>query len=225
MAGPTPPMEVLEEVRNLMAAKANDYQHPDSTVKHAHHYRHGIDTIQDMLHQKLLRAQSLIESDKPPKNESLEDTYKDIIAYASFAVCCVRGTLDGQDPKRDMFNRPRPRKGTTLIETLTGLTEAEHSAYDKLPSDVEPTTDDAAYFEKKANDLDERAAKARAQAALLRDAAVIYHEHRPAEPTMDGGDILAAWPKAATDVGRREIAAGAKEVLGCPVREDGSRIL
>lgn len=105
MAAPTPPMEVLEEVRNLMAKKANDYQNPRSTVKHAHHYRRGIDSVQDMLHQKLLRAQSLIESESAPQCEALEDTYKDLIAYASFAVCCVRGTLDGQEG-RDMFMKP-----------------------------------------------------------------------------------------------------------------------
>ncbi len=73
------------------------------------HYRRGIDTIHDMIWQKMLRAQSLLETSEHPKFESLEDTYKDIINYCSFAVSYMRGKMDGQDPEKDMFNR---KKGT-----------------------------------------------------------------------------------------------------------------
>jgi hypothetical protein len=50
-----------------------------------------------MIHQKLLRAQSLLEAEGDPKFESLEDTYKDMINYCSFAVSYMRGKMDGQN--------------------------------------------------------------------------------------------------------------------------------
>ena len=55
----------------------------------------------------MLRAQSLLEAGThgEPNFESLEDTYKDMINYASFAVSFMRGKMEGQDPSRDMFNR------------------------------------------------------------------------------------------------------------------------
>ena len=53
-----------------------------------------------------LRATSLIESGNDPNFESLEDTYKDMINYASFAVSYMRGKMDGQQSGRDMFNKP-----------------------------------------------------------------------------------------------------------------------
>jgi hypothetical protein len=44
---------------------------------------------------------------REPNFESLEDTYKDLINYASFAVSYIRGKMEGQDGfARDMFNRP-----------------------------------------------------------------------------------------------------------------------
>ena len=64
------------------------------------HYRRGVDTIHDMIHQKLLRAQSLLEADvglEERQFESLEDTYKDMINYCSFAVSYLRGKMDGQE--------------------------------------------------------------------------------------------------------------------------------
>lgn len=105
---PLPPAaDVLKECMDLMVAKNHDYNNENSTVKHADHYRRGIDTIHDQLHQKLLRAQSLIEADVIPANESIEDTYKDMINYAAFAVTYLRGKMDGQKPDRDIYNRKK----------------------------------------------------------------------------------------------------------------------
>jgi hypothetical protein len=101
--------KVLMECIGLQERKSRDYQNPNSTVKQAHHYRRGIDTIHDMLQQKLYRAQSLIESEELPNHESLEDTYKDLINYASFAVSYLRGQMEGQDPNRDIFNRVKKK--------------------------------------------------------------------------------------------------------------------
>jgi hypothetical protein len=35
----------------------------------------------------------------------LEDTYKDLINYASFAVAWLRKSIEGQDKNRDIFNQ------------------------------------------------------------------------------------------------------------------------
>lgn len=96
---------VLSECMDLQLRKGRDYQNPDSNVRQAMHYRRGIDSIHDILQGKMYRAQSLIESGAAVNFESLEDTYKDLINYASFAVEYLRGKMDGQDPGRDMFNR------------------------------------------------------------------------------------------------------------------------
>lgn len=102
-------VRVLGECIDLQKRKAQDYQNPNSRVRQADHYRRGIDTIHDMIHQKMLRAQSLIESGNTPNNESLEDTYKDMINYCSFAVAYLRGRIEGQDEEKDAFNRYYPK--------------------------------------------------------------------------------------------------------------------
>jgi len=96
---------VLKECIDLQLRKSDDYQNPNSNVVQAMHYRRGVDTIHDIMAQKMLRAQSILESNRDPNFESLEDTYKDLINYASFAVSYMRGQMDGQSKDRDMFNR------------------------------------------------------------------------------------------------------------------------
>jgi hypothetical protein len=100
-------LRVLQECAELQTKKSNDYQNSDSNVTQAMHYRRGVDSIHDIINGKMLRAQSLLEAGThgEPNFESLEDTYKDMINYASFAVSFMRGKMEGQDPTRDMFNR------------------------------------------------------------------------------------------------------------------------
>ena len=100
-------LRVLQECAELQTKKSNDYQNSDSNVTQAMHYRRGVDSIHDIINGKMLRAQSLLEAGThgEPNFESLEDTYKDMINYASFAVSYMRGQMEGQDSKRDMFNR------------------------------------------------------------------------------------------------------------------------
>lgn len=100
-------IKVLQECIDLQIKKSQDYQNPASTILQSDHYRRGIDTIHDMLSQKMLRAESLLSTGGEGNFESLEDTYKDIINYASFAVSYLRGRMEGQYPDRDMFNRPK----------------------------------------------------------------------------------------------------------------------
>ena len=100
-------VKVLQECIDLQLKKSQDYQSENSSVLQAMHYRRGVDTIHDIIIGKLQRATSLIESGRDPNFESLEDTYKDMINYASFAVSYMRGKMEGQDPDRDMFNAKR----------------------------------------------------------------------------------------------------------------------
>jgi hypothetical protein len=100
-------VKVLQECIDLQLKKSQDYQNPNSNVTQAMHYRRGVDSIHDIMQGKMYRAQSLLESGthNAANFESLEDTYKDLINYASFAVSWLRGEIPGQDPKRDIFNR------------------------------------------------------------------------------------------------------------------------
>jgi hypothetical protein len=98
-AGPPVPesVKVLQECADLQLKKSNDYQNPNSKVKQAMHYRRGVDTIYDIMHGKMLRIQSLLEAKTDnPNFESLEDSFKDLINYGSFAVSYLRGKMDGQ---------------------------------------------------------------------------------------------------------------------------------
>ena len=100
-------VRVLNECIEVQLRKSQDYQNPDSNVLQAMHYRRGVDTIHDAIQGKLYRAQSLLESGRTgaPNFESLEDTYMDLINYASFVVAYMRGKMEGQVEGRDMFNR------------------------------------------------------------------------------------------------------------------------
>ena len=98
---------VLQECMDLQLKKSKDYQSDSSNVTQAMHYRRGVDTIHDIIIGKLMRATSLIESGNDPNFESLEDSCLDLINYASFFASYMNGEMDGQDPSRDMFNRPK----------------------------------------------------------------------------------------------------------------------
>ena len=99
-------IKVLQECIDLQVRKSQDYQNPNSNVTQAMHYRRGIDSIHDIIQGKVYRAQSLLEAGRAADAifESLEDTYKDLANYASFAVVYLRGKMRGQDPTRDIFN-------------------------------------------------------------------------------------------------------------------------
>ena len=99
-------IKVLQECAELQSKKSEDYQSDESSVLQAMHYRRGVDTIHDIIVGKLMRATSLLESGNNPNFESLEDSYKDMINYASFAVAYMRGKMEGQREDRDMFNKP-----------------------------------------------------------------------------------------------------------------------
>lgn len=117
-------VKVLNECIDLQLKKSQDYQNPNSNVVQAMHYRRGIDTIHDTIQGKLYRAQSLLEAaaQDSPNFESLEDTYKDIINYCSFAVSWLRFKMEGQDSTRNIFNQ---KLESTTVEDLHRSIEDE----------------------------------------------------------------------------------------------------
>jgi len=94
-------VKVLQECIDLQLKKANDYQNPKSKIKQADYYPRGIHTIVDIIWAKILRTRSVLEAqeldpDYAPNFESMEDSLKDLINYASFGVAWLRGGIDGQ---------------------------------------------------------------------------------------------------------------------------------
>lgn len=102
-------VRVLKQCIEVQIRKSRDYQSDASTVRQADYYPRGIDSLQDLVWEKVLRAKSLVESGNIPSNEALEDSYMDLINYASFAVAWLRKGIPGQDRDRDEYNRPRPK--------------------------------------------------------------------------------------------------------------------
>jgi hypothetical protein len=103
-------IEVLRECIELQLKKSRDYQNPTSTVKQADYYPNGCLTIHDIMHTKMLRLKSVMEALQndtayKPNFESLEDSAKDLINYASFFVSYLRGKIDGQSQTHDLFNK------------------------------------------------------------------------------------------------------------------------
>lgn len=117
-------VEVLRECIDLQNAKSNDYQNPNSRIKQADYYPNGVVTIHDIMHAKMLRIKSVMEAmqfdpEYQPNFESLEDSAKDLINYASFFVSYLRGAIDGQEPDHDFLNRrvygPVPTPAFTAV--------------------------------------------------------------------------------------------------------------
>jgi len=105
-------IKVLQECAELQLKKSNDYQNPNSRIRQADYYPRGVATILDTIYGKVLRAYSVMEAmendpDYNPNFESIEDSFKDMINYASFAVAYTRGKIEGQDGTRDFVNKPK----------------------------------------------------------------------------------------------------------------------
>lgn len=103
-------VQVLQECIDLQLAKSNDYQNPNSTVKQADYYPSGVKTLHEIVHAKMLRLKSLIETfeqnpDEKPNFESIQDSCKDAINYLSFLASYADGQIDGQDKTKNMLNR------------------------------------------------------------------------------------------------------------------------
>lgn len=119
---------VLRECIELQNKKSNDYQNPNSTIKQADYYPSGCLTILETMQAKVLRMRSVMEAmvNDPsynPNFESLEDSAKDLINYASFFVAYSRGQVDGQKPDRDFLNRKKPVNVVPKSSSITRIND------------------------------------------------------------------------------------------------------
>jgi len=90
-------VKVLDECIKLQLAKSADYQSKNSSVRQADYYPRGLETLYDICWAKMLRIRSVLDKGEDANFESVEDSFKDLINYASFAVSWNRGRIDGQE--------------------------------------------------------------------------------------------------------------------------------
>lgn len=103
-------LKVLQECAELQSRKAQDYQNEKSRIVQADYYPRGVASLMDIIQTKTLRLYSVLEAmendpNYQPNFESLEDSFKDLINYASFGVAYCRGGIPGQKTDRDFLNR------------------------------------------------------------------------------------------------------------------------
>ena len=103
-------LRVLQECAEVQNKKSQDYQNDKSRIVQADYYPRGVASIMDIIHAKTLRLWSVLEAmendpDYEPNFESMEDSFKDLINYASFGVAYCRCKIPGQNPNRDFLNR------------------------------------------------------------------------------------------------------------------------
>ena len=115
-------LKVLQQAAEIQIKKSNDYQNPNSRIQQADYYPRGFATILDTMHAKVLRMQSVLEAmendpNYEPNFESVEDSFKDLINYASFGVAYARGKIPGQDPNKDFLNRTKTPPKTAPVES------------------------------------------------------------------------------------------------------------
>ena len=118
--------KIINEAIALQLKKSDDYQNKKSWIKQADYYPRGVLTILDIVYAKVLRMYSVIEAmEKDPDYkqnfESIEDSCKDLINYASFIGAYMRNGIDGQNIDRDFLNRKI---------TLDDLKKESKSLYD-----------------------------------------------------------------------------------------------
>jgi len=103
-------LKVLQECAELQQQKSRDYQNDKSRIVQADYYPRGVASIMDIINAKTLRLWSVLEAmesdpEYQPNFESMEDSFKDLINYASFGVAFCRRKIPGQNPDRDFLNR------------------------------------------------------------------------------------------------------------------------
>ena len=105
-------IKIINEAVALQLRKSDDYQNKESWIKQADYYPRGVLTILDIVYAKVLRMYSVIEAMEKDPNyeqnfESVEDSCKDLINYASFIGAYMRNGIEGQDPNKDFLNRTK----------------------------------------------------------------------------------------------------------------------
>lgn len=131
-------LKVLQECAELQQRKSKDYQNEKSRIRQADHYPRGCATILDMVHQKITRIYSVMEAMEAGETanfESLEDSAKDAINYLSFFVSYSRGKMEGQNPTRDLVNRPLKIDGHQVGGNVADLSALRTTSVGVLNND------------------------------------------------------------------------------------------
>ena len=82
--------ETYDELAELLLAKHRDYG-PKNVSDSPGGPLNG---LRVRMHDKLARINNLIDNNKEPENESLEDSFKDMANYAIIGLLVLRGKWD-----------------------------------------------------------------------------------------------------------------------------------
>lgn len=116
-----PSAEILLEAANLQERKGRDYNGAETSVQQADYYPRGVWSILDIVNAKYLRMVSVLEqmeNGSAPNFESVRDSALDLINYTSFLAAYMDGTVPGQKPDRDIFNRTGQKNPDLIPRTL-----------------------------------------------------------------------------------------------------------
>lgn len=127
-------IKIINEAIALQLRKSDDYQNKESWIKQADYYPRGVLSILDIVYAKVLRMYSVVEAMEKDPNyeqnfESIEDSCKDLINYASFIGAYARGGIEGQKPNKDFLNREKVKKNY-MAEDHYDTKEPQQSVYD-----------------------------------------------------------------------------------------------
>lgn len=105
-------IRTLEAYRDHAMDKTHDYDDAeDPEFFHAEYYPSGINDIMYEISKKVKRIKHglkrFFETGKPPKTDSLHDSFRDISIYSAIGDTYLHGNLEGQTPDRDIFNREK----------------------------------------------------------------------------------------------------------------------
>lgn len=79
--------ETYDELAELLLKKHNDYGSKNISESPGG----PLNGLRVRMHDKLARINNLIDNDKKPENESLEDSFKDMANYAIIGLLVMRG--------------------------------------------------------------------------------------------------------------------------------------
>lgn len=84
--------DILDECKSLLEKKSSDYN--QSRIKLTHYFPRGLESIIDIMNMKVLRIYSVLEKEGDVNFESVEDSAKDLINYASMFIAYSRNKLE-----------------------------------------------------------------------------------------------------------------------------------
>lgn len=108
-------IQIIDEWRKFAISKDDAYNGDDPEFFHASYYPDGIDNIIYEIFKKVKRFRNALRVIKKSNgtgvadkvHETLKDSPRDIAIYAAIGEAYLNGQLEGQNPHRDIFNKPK----------------------------------------------------------------------------------------------------------------------